>query len=246
MAAGEMRIFAVLPAYNAERTLKRTVDDIPKDIIEKIILVDDESSDKTVDIAEGLGIEVFRHETNMGYGANQKTCYRIALEMGADIAVMVHPDHQYDPRIIPDLIKPIVEGRADAVFGSRMMEKGALEGGMPFWKYKANMMLTAFENAVLGAALTEYHSGFRAYSAKLLRTVKLGLNSDDFIFDTEIIVQALVHHFRIEEIPIHTRYFDEASQITFLPCVKYGCGIITTMIKYFLHSKGVIKLEQFT
>jgi glycosyltransferase involved in cell wall biosynthesis len=241
----DMRVFVVLPAYNAEKTLKRTVDDIPKDVVDRIILVDDKSKDRTVEIAKSLGLEVFQHEKNMGYGANQKTCYKKALEEGADIVVMVHPDYQYDPAIIPELIEPIQRGRADAVFGSRMMKGGALEGGMPLWKHNANILLTAFENVILGTYLTEYHSGFRAYSADLLKTINFELNSNKFVFDTEIIVQSLIHHFKIVEVPIQTRYFNEASKMTFLSGIPYGLGIIWTMIKYILHVKGIYKFRQF-
>lgn len=240
-----MKVFVVLPAYNAEKTLERTVRDIPKDIVDKVILVDDRSKDRTVDVAKNLGLEVFQHDKNKGYGANQKTCYRKAIEEGADIVVMVHPDYQYDPTIIPKLIEPIQKGEADAVFGSRMMKGGALEGGMPLWKHNVNILLTAFENVILGTYLTEYHSGFRAYSSNLLRTVNFELNSDKFVFDTEIIVQALIHHFKIEEVPIQTRYFDEASKIKFLPSVLYGICIIWTMIKYILHTRNIIKFKQF-
>jgi glycosyltransferase involved in cell wall biosynthesis len=180
----------------------------------------------------------------MGYGANQKTCYTKALEAGADIIVMVHPDYQYDPRVIPQLIAPIKEGRADAVFGSRMMKGGALEGGMPLWKHNANILLTAVENVVFGTFLTEYHSGFRAYSAKLLKTVQYQLNSNSFIFDTEIIAQILQHHFKIEEIPIVTRYFDEASVIKFWPSIVYGLRIVATMLKYIIHTHTPIKFKQ--
>lgn len=241
----EMKVVVVLPAYNAEKTLKRTFDDISKDSVDKIILVDDGSSDKTVEVARSLGLEVFQHSKNKGFGGNQKTCCQKALEKGADIVVVVHPDYQYDPTMIPQLIEPIQKGEADAVFGSRMMKGGALEGGMPLWKHNANILLTAFENVVLGTYLTEYHSGFRAYSAEVLKTVNFELNSDKFVFDTEIIVQILIHHFKIEEVPIQTRYFDEASQIKFLPCIEYGFGIIWTMIKYILHTKGFYKFKQF-
>jgi len=241
----DTRVFVILPAYNAEKTLKKTVDDIPKDIVDKIILVDDGSKDNTVEIAKGLGLEVYQHENNMGYGANQKTCYRRALEQGADIVIMVHPDYQYDPTIIPRFIEPIQKGSADAVFGSRMMKGGALEGGMPLWKHNANILLTAFENVILGTYLTEYHSGFRAYSANLLRSINFDLNDNSFLFDTEIIVQSLLQNFKIEEIPIQTRYFKEASQISFFPCVLYGLGIIRTMAKFILHVKGIYKFKQF-
>ena len=241
----DMKVFVVLPAYNAEKTLERTVKDIPKDVVDQIILVDDKSRDRTVEVAKGLGVKIFQHKKNMGYGANQKTCYAKALEEGADIVVMVHPDYQYDPTIIPKLIKPIQMGEADAVFGSRMMKGGALEGGMPLWKHNVNILLTAFENVILGTYLTEYHSGFRAYSANLLKTINFELNSNKFVFDTEMIVQSLMHHFKIEEVPIQTRYFDEASKIKFLPSILYGVGIIWAMIKYILHTKGVYKFRQF-
>jgi len=240
-----MKVIAVLPAYNAAKTLSRTVADIPRECVDDIILVDDNSKDNTVEVARGLGLKVYVHQKNKGYGGNQKTCYIKALESGADIAVMVHPDYQYDPKAIISLIEPIENGRADAVFGSRMMKRGALEGGMPLWKHNANVLLTALENVVLGTYLTEYHSGFRAYSARYLRSVAFEKNSDGFIFDTEIIVQGLFKHMRIEEVPIRTRYFDEASTIKLLPSVIYGLGIIKTMAKAVLHEKGLIRFKQF-
>ena len=241
----EMKVFVVLPAFNAEKTLQKTVEDIPKGIVHRIILSDDKSSDRTVEIAQSLGLDILRHEKNMGYGANQKTCYKKALEEGADIVVMVHPDYQYDPTIIPKLIEPIQRGEADAVFGSRMLKGGALEGGMPLWKHNINILLTAFENIVLGTYLTEYHSGFRAYSANLLRTVNFELNSNKFVFDTEMIVQSLIHHFKIDEVPIQTRYFDEASKIKLIPGILYCMDIIGTMFKYILHVNGIYKFRQF-
>jgi glycosyltransferase involved in cell wall biosynthesis len=240
-----MKIIAVLPAYNAAKTLEITVRDIPKDTVDDIILVDDASSDNTVAIANRLGLKVFSHKSNLGYGANQKTCYLKALEMGADIVVMVHPDYQYDPLSIPELVRPILDQRADAVFGSRMMKGGALEGGMPLWKHNANILLTALENVALGTYLTEYHSGFRAYSARYLRSVNFTANSDNFVFDTEIIVQGLMRNMKIEEIPIKTRYFQEASTIKFLPAVLYGLGILKTMLKYALHKSGILRFRQF-
>jgi ubiquinone/menaquinone biosynthesis C-methylase UbiE len=241
----DMKTVVVLPAYNAEQTLKRTVADIPREAVAEIILVDDASSDGTVRIAKELGLKIFAHEKNKGYGGNQKTCYAKALEEGADIVIMVHPDYQYDPKVIPELIKPIKAGHADAVFGSRMMKGGALIGGMPLWKHNANIILTAFENVVFGTYLTEYHSGFRAYSAKLLRGVRFQLNSDGFIFDTEIIAQALLHGFKIDEVPIRTRYFDEASTIKLWPSILYGFGILKTLLKYILHANTFIKFKQF-
>jgi SAM-dependent methyltransferase len=244
-ASPRMKVIAVLPAYNAEKTLERTVADIPKDTVSEILLVDDASRDRTVEIAGKLGLKVFRHEKNKGYGANQKTCYDKALEAGADVVVMVHPDYQYDPKIIPLLVEPIARGRADAVFGSRMMKGGALEGGMPMWKHNANILLTAFENVMLGTYLTEYHSGFRAYSAKLLKGVRYNENSDGFLFDTEIIVQAVANRFKIDEIPIRTRYFEEASTIKLWPSVVYGLGIVVVMCQYFLHAKGIWTFRKF-
>lgn len=241
----KLKVTAVLPAYNAEKTLERTVADIPRDVVDEIILVDDASRDHTVKIAKGLGLTVYTHKVNRGYGGNQKTCYEKALEHGADMVVMVHPDYQYDPKIIPELIEPIRRGEADAVFGSRMMKGGALEGGMPLWKHNANVLLTAFENVMLGTYLTEYHSGFRAYSARLLKTVNFKLNSDGFVFDTEIIVQAIAHHFKIEEIPIRTRYFEEASSIRLWPSILYGLGILRVLFLYFLHSKGILRVQRF-
>ncbi|MFH1846509.1 MAG: methyltransferase domain-containing protein [Candidatus Omnitrophota bacterium] len=241
----KMKVVAVLPAYNAAKTLEKTVKDIPRETVDEIILVDDVSSDNTVTIAKELGLNVFVHEKNTGYGGNQKTCYKKALESGADIVVMVHPDYQYDPKMITRLVESIKEGRADAVLGSRMLKGGALEGGMPLWKHNSNILLTALENIVFGTFLSEYHSGFRAYSAKLLRTIKFQDNSDGFVFDTEIITQTLLHNFKIEEIPIRTRYFDEASTIKFLPSCIYGMGILRTLFKYILHTRTFIKFKQF-
>ena len=240
----KMKIIAVLPAYNAEKTLKITVADIPRDTVDEIILVDDASHDNTVIIAKDLGLKVFVHKKNMGYGANQKTCFSKALEAGADIVLMVHPDYQYDPRVIPQLVEPIKEGRVEAVFGSRMMKGGALEGGMPRWKHNANILLTALENIAFGTYLTEYHSGFRAYSAKALKSINFALNNDGFLFDTEIIAQILLHNLKIEEVPIRTRYFDEASTIKFWPSISYGFGILKTIFKYILHTNNIIKFKQ--
>ncbi|MCG3176726.1 MAG: Ubiquinone biosynthesis O-methyltransferase [Candidatus Omnitrophica bacterium] len=242
---GRPKVIAVLPAYNAERTLERTVADIPREVVDQIVLVDDKSRDRTVEIARRLGLHVVEHAVNKGYGGNQKTCYDTALSLGADIVVMVHPDYQYDPKIIPRLIEPIRAGQADAVFGSRMMKGGALEGGMPLWKHNANILLTALENVILGTYLTEYHSGFRAYSARLLRTVRYREDSDGFVFDTEIIVQALANHFKIEEVPIRTRYFEEASSIRLWPSIVYGLGILRVLTQYALHRSHLLRQELF-
>jgi len=235
-----------MPAYNAEKTLEKTVADIPREWVDEIILTDDASQDRTVEIARRLGLKVFVHEKNLGYGGNQKTCYREALKAGADIVVMVHPDHQYDPRVIPELITPLLHEECDAVFGSRMLGGGALEGGMPKWKFLANLFLTALENAAFWIYLTEYHSGFRAYSRRYLEKVKFEKNSNDFVFDTEIIAQGVMHGLKIKEIPIRTRYFPEASQIGFWRSTLYGLAIIKTIIKFKLHVWGLWRQEQFS
>lgn len=230
------KVVAVLPAYNAAKTLEQTVNDIPRDCVDEIILVDDASRDNTVAISRKIGLKTFVHPKNRGYGGNQKTCYKEALKIGADIAVMVHPDFQYDPKMIPALIEPLLRGEADAVFGSRMSSlKNALAGGMPYWKFMANIFLTAVENLILGFNLSEYHSGFRAYSRDVLSTVPFEENSDDFVFDTEIIVQMKKAGFsRIKEIPIATRYFPEASMIGFFSSSFYGLSILLVMAKYLL------------
>ena len=230
-----LKVVVVLPAYNAARTLRQTVRDIPPGVADEVILVDDASRDDTVAVATQLGLTIVRHPRNRGYGANQKTCFTTALAHGADLVVMVHPDYQYDPTVIPQLIAPIREGRADAVFGSRMMKGGALEGGMPLWKHNANILLTALMNVAFHTYLTEYHSGFRAYSARALRAIRFEENSDNFVFDTEIIVQLLAAGSRLEEIPIRTRYFDEASSIRFWPAVWYGLGILWAVARACVH-----------
>ena len=240
MPLREKKVVAVLPAYNAERTLQATYDDIPKDWVDEILLVDDCSRDRTVELSRELGIRTVVHVKNRGYGGNQKTCYRTAMdEMGADIMVMVHPDHQYDPTIIPHLVDPLMRGECDAVFGSRMLGGRPIEGGMPKWKYFANLGLTAIENATFYVYLSEYHSGFRAYTRRYLESVNFEANSDDFVFDTEIIAQGVAKRMFIREVPIQTRYFDEASQIAFAPSVRYGLEIIKTMGQYKLHEWGV-------
>jgi len=245
LPARRLKTVVVLPAYNAAKTLPMTLRDIPRQLVDEVILVDDASKDNTVIVAESLGLRVFRHSKNSGYGANQKTCYTKALEMGAEIIVMVHPDYQYDPTAINKMIQPIQNGTADAVFGSRMIAGGALEGGMPLWKHNTNILLTALENVILGTYLSEYHSGFRAYSAKYLRTVNFMDNSDNFVFDNEMVVQGLLHNLKIEEVPIKTRYFEEASTIKLLPAVIYGLGILKTLFKYILHTRGLIRFKQF-
>jgi len=245
MPARSKKVIVVMPAYNAEKTLERTLDDVPRDWVDEIILVDDRSRDQTVEIGRSLGLRVFVHERNKGYGGNQKTCYREALRLGGDIMVMVHPDHQYDPTVIPQLITPLLNDECDAVFGSRMLGGRPLEGGMPKWKYLGNIFLTALENAAFYMYLTEYHSGLRAYSRRYLEAVKFELNSDDFVFDSEIIAQGVIHKMRIREIPIATRYFEEASRIGFLRSVVYGISILKTLVKFKLHKKRIVRSGQF-
>ena len=233
------KVIAVLPAYNAEKTLVATYNDIPKDWVDEIILVDDCSRDRTVELARELGIHVIVHQKNRGYGGNQKTCYKAAMDMGGEIMVMVHPDHQYDPTIIPHIVEPLLREECDAVFGSRMLGGRPIEGGMPKWKYFANLFLTMVENATFYIFLSEYHSGFRGYSKKYLQSVNLEANSDNFIFDTEIIAQGVAKKMLIREVPIQTRYFPEASQIGFWRSVRYGLEILKTMFFYKLHKKKI-------
>lgn len=240
------RVIVVMPAYNAAKTLRQTYTDLPLHLVDEVILTDDCSHDNTVEVARELGLTVFVHERNTGYGGNQKTCYREALKRGADIVVMVHPDHQYDPRLVESLLQPLLNGSADAVFGSRMLGGHPLEGGMPKWKYVANVCLTALANLVFMRYFTEIHSGFRAYSRKYLESVPYALNSDDFVFDTEIIAQGMARGLEFAEIPISTRYFPEASSINFRRSVKYGLGILWVLVRYALHKRGILRQKQFS
>jgi glycosyltransferase involved in cell wall biosynthesis len=240
------KIIAVLPAYEAERTLERTLNDIPSDWVDEIVIVDDASPDGTVAEARRLGFKPIVHERNTGYGGNQKTCYAEALKRGADLVIMIHPDHQYDPVLVPEMVLPILRGEADVVFGSRMLWRGgAKRGGMPWWKRVANVGLTALENAVLGLRLSEYHSGFRAYSRKVLETVPFQANSNNFVFDTEFIIQLKVHGFRIREIPIPTRYFKDAHTVGFQAGVRYGFGILRALGEYLLVRLNVRSSQKF-
>ena len=236
-------IFIVLPAYNAAKTLTRTLEEIPSEFRKNIILVDDASKDETVKIAREAGLHVVVHPRNRGYGGNQKTCYTEALASGADLIVMLHPDHQYDAKVIPRMVQPIIDGEADAVFGSRMLGGHPLEGGMPWWKYTANVLLTAIANLVFRRYLTEIHSGFRAYSRRYLETVRFMENSDDFIFDTEIIAQGMMNKLTFRETPIDTRYFPEASSINLWRSILYGFGILTVLFKYGLHHAGLVRFK---
>ena len=238
-------IFIVLPAYNAAQTLARTLDEIPAEFRANIILVDDASTDNTADLAREAGLTVFVHPKNRGYGGNQKTCYTESLAAGADLVVMLHPDHQYDAKVIPQMVKPNLNGEADAVFGSRMLGGHPLEGGMPWWKFNANVLLTATANIIFRRYLTEIHSGFRAYSRKYLETVRFMENSDDFIFDTEIIAQGMMNKLTFQEVPITTRYFAEASSINLQRSIVYGFGILAVLFKYWLHHNRLAHFKQF-
>ncbi len=241
------KIIVVMPAYNAAKTIEKTYKEMPKNIVSKVIVVDDASRDNTVEISRKLGLKTIVHHKNTGYGGNQKTCYKEALKDGADVVVMVHPDYQYDSSKLPELVKPIIDGKKDFMLGSRMMGEGALKGGMPVWKFAGNKFLTLVENLILGLRLSEYHSGLRAYSRKFLENVPYIHNSDDFVFDQEIIAQAVVFGFknRIGEIGIPTRYFKEASSIKFKRAFKYGWATLETLAKYILHKSGIKSYKQF-
>ncbi len=239
------KVIVVMPAYNAARTLERTYDDLPHEVVDHVILVDDVSRDETVEIAERLGLKVIVHVQNRGYGGNQKTCYIEALRDGADVVVMLHPDYQYDSRLVPQLIAPIQRGEADLVLGSRLLGGGTLAGGMPRWKFVSNRFLTIVENATLGQHLSECHTGFRAYSRRLLETIPFLLNSDDFVFDTEVIAQTVAFGFRVGEIPVPTRYFAEASSVNFRRSVAYGLGTLAVMARYLLDRWGIRRSPQF-
>lgn len=239
------KIIVVMPAYNAARTLAKTVAEIPRDIVDEILLVDDASNDETVDLANALDIKVFRHEQNYGYGRNQKTCYREALKRGADIVVMVHPDYQYSPNLIVPMAGMIAYGEYDAVMGSRILGKGALVGGMPVYKYIANRFLTLAQNILISQKLSEYHTGFRAFRREVIENLPLEENSDDFVFDNQMISQAVYFGYRVGEISCPTRYFEEASSINFSRSVRYGFGVLETSLKFRLHKMNIKKSRLF-
>jgi len=239
------RIVVVMPAYNAAKTLHRTLEDVPHEFVDDIIVVDDSSSDETVGVSVELGLTTFVHRRNLGYGRNQKTCYREALKRGADIIVMLHPDYQYSPRLIVPLSGMIAYGEYDVALGSRILGKGAREGGMPLYKYIANRLLTAIQNVLLGQKLSEYHTGFRAFSSDVLRALPLEENSDDFVFDNEMLAQVTYFRYRIGEVSCPTRYFPEASSINFRRSVKYGFGVLRTCLEFRLQKAHFGKFRIF-
>ncbi len=240
------KVVIVMPAYNAAKTLERTYADIPHDLVDHVILVDDVSKDETVEIAHQLGVETIVHNQNRGYGGNQKTCYDRALEWGADVVVMLHPDYQYDATRIPDLVAPIVAGDADLVLGSRFLGD-PLAGGMPKWKYVSNRFLTGVENAAFGLHLSEYHTGLRAYSRHLLQTIPYQLNSDDFVFDQDLIAQVVAAGgMKVAEIAVPTRYFEEASSVGFKRSVVYGLSTLRVVGRYLLHRTGIRRSAQLS
>jgi glycosyltransferase involved in cell wall biosynthesis len=234
----KLKVVVVMPAYNAGKTLRMTYAELPRDVVDLVILVDDGSSDETIHVARELGLELFVHNRNYGYGANQKTCYREALRAGAGIVVMVHPDYQYDPTLLPDIIAPIQRGQADVVLGSRLLGGHPMKQGMPWWKYIANRFLTWIENKVFGLRLAEYHTGYRAYRREVLEAVNVEMNSDNFIFDQEVMAQFVEIGARITEVPVPTRYFPQASSASFIQSSIYGLSILWLLARYYMHKAG--------
>jgi glycosyltransferase involved in cell wall biosynthesis len=241
----EKKIIVVLPAYNAAKTLELTYREIPHDIVDEVILVDDASRDDTAARANELGIHTIIHSENRGYGGNQKTCYAEALSHGADVVVMVHPDYQYSPRLITAMASMVISGHYDVVLGSRILGGMALKGGMPFYKYLANRFLTLAENMALGVKLSEYHTGYRAFGRRVLESLPLDANSDDFVFDNEMLAQVVYFGFRIGEISCPTKYFKDASSINFRRSVKYGFGVLATSLKFLLQRWGIMRSSIF-
>jgi glycosyltransferase involved in cell wall biosynthesis len=239
------RIIVVLPAYNAARTLRQTFSEIPRDVVDDVILTDDASSDETCRIAKELGIPTFLHERNVGYGGNQKTCYARALERGADIVVMLHPDYQYSPRLVTAMASMIASDEFDGVLASRILGRGALAGGMPIWRYVSNRLLTLIQNLLIGQKLSEYHTGYRAWSRTVLEKLPLLNCSDDFVFDNQMLTQCVYFGFRIGEISCPTKYFAEASSINFWRSVVYGLGVLKTSLQFRLQRMGLVRCAIF-
>lgn len=236
------KVVVVMPAYNAEKTLEQTYNEIDFSIVDEVILVDDRSIDNTSELAKKIGINhVITHEVNRGYGGNQKSCYQKALEIGADITIMVHPDYQYTPKLIPVMAHMLSSGLYDAVLASRILGKGALKGGMPFYKYVANRLLTLSQNLLINQKLSEYHTGYRAFSKNVLETIDFERNSDDFVFDNQMICQIFHAGFEIAEVTCPTKYFEEASSINFARSTTYGLGVLLTSLQYRLDKMGIIK-----
>ena len=242
------KVVVVMPAYNAARTLRQTYDEVrAQQMVDEIILVDDRSQDETAAIARGLeGVSVHVHERNKGYGANQKTCYRLALEAGADVVIMIHPDYQYTPKLIPAMVSIIAGGLHPCVLGSRILGGYALKGGMPVWKYISNRLLTFVENLFLGAKLSEYHTGYRAFSRQILENINLDANSDDFVFDNQMLAQILWQRFTVAEVSCPTKYFPEASSINLRRSVRYGLGCLVTALQFRLARMGIIHSKLFS
>lgn len=239
------KIVVVLPAYNAEETIEKTYNDLPSDIVDDVLLVDDNSSDKTLNVAKKLGIKAYIHDKNYGYGRNQKTCYQEALKLDADIIVMVHPDYQYTPKLVTAMTSMIAYDVYDVVLGSRIIGGGALKGGMPVYKYIANRLLTFIENILLGSKLSEFHTGYRAYSREVLENLPFHLNSDNFRFDNEMLAQILYSGYRIGEVSCPTKYFDEASSISLKNSIVYGLGVLATAFKFRIQKMGLINSRLF-
>ncbi len=239
------KVVVVMPAYNAEKTLERTYREIPFEFVDDVILVDDASRDRTSETAKTIGIRTIVHESNLGYGANQKTCYRAALELGADIIIMVHPDYQYTPKLIPAMASMIAYGEFDVVLGSRILGVGALLGGMPLYKYISNRFLTLFENLLLNHKLSEYHTGYRAFSREILERLPLEHNSNDFLFDNQMLAQIIWFGYRIGEVSCPTKYFPEASSINFRRSFTYGLGVLKTSLQFRLQKWGILSTAIF-
>lgn len=240
------KIVVVLPAYNAAQTIERTYNEIPFDIVDDVVLVDDNSPDNTVEVGQRLGIKhIIRHEVNKGYGGNQKSCYAKALEIGADIVIMLHPDYQYTPKLIHAMSSVIAYDVYPVTLGSRILGKGALKGGMPMYKYIANRFLTLFENILIGQKLSEYHTGYRAFSAEVIRSIDFSHNSDDFVFDNEMISQIFMNGFEIGEVTCPTKYFEEASSINLTRSMKYGRGVLRVSLMHRFHKWGLIKSKLY-
>jgi glycosyltransferase involved in cell wall biosynthesis len=240
------KVVVVLPAYNAANTLKKTIDEIPQPLVDELVLVDDASKDHTLEVAKSLGIKhIIKHDKNLGYGGNQKSCYNKAIEIGADIIIMLHPDYQYTPKLIPSMVELIDSGLYPVVFGSRILGKGAINGGMPWFKYVANRFLTLFQNILINQKLSEYHTGYRAYSDAVLRNIKYERNSDNFLFDNQVILQIFARGYEIGEITCPTRYDAQSSSINIVQSTRYALGVMWNSIEYFLFRLKLIKPSKY-